>query len=77
MLLNAAGYAAHYRERGLEDADLAPTRRVLEMMLERHDPYPALVFNRHWDLIMANMGAANLTRLFDLPPSTARPTCSA
>ncbi len=68
MLLNAAGYAAHYRERGLEDADLAPARRVLEMMLERHDPYPALVFNRHWDLIMANMGAANLTRLFDLPP---------
>ncbi len=68
MLLNAAGYAAHYRERGLEDADLAPARRILEMMLERHDPYPALVFNRHWDLVMANMGAANLTRLLDLPP---------
>ncbi|MDP6475009.1 MAG: helix-turn-helix transcriptional regulator [Alphaproteobacteria bacterium] len=67
MLLNAAGYAAHYRERGLEDADLAPARRILEMMLERHDPYPALVFNRHWDLVMANMGAANLTRLLDLP----------
>ena len=67
ILLNAAGYAAHYRERGLEDADLAPARRVLELMLERHDPYPALVFNRHWDLVMANMGAANLTRLLDLP----------
>lgn len=40
-LLNAAGYAAHYRERGLEDADLAPARRILEMALERHDPYPA------------------------------------
>ena len=68
MLLNAAGYAAHYRERGLEDADLAPARRVLELMLERHDPYPALVFNRHWDLMMANMGAAALTQLLDLPP---------
>jgi transcriptional regulator with XRE-family HTH domain len=67
-LLNAAGYAALYRERGFEDADLAPARRVLEMILERHDPFPALVFNRHWDLIMANMGAANLTKLFDLPP---------
>ncbi len=68
MLLNAAGYAAHYRERGLEDADLAPARRILEMMLERHDPFPALVFNRHWDLTMANMGAAALTSLLDLPP---------
>ena len=68
MLLNAAGYSAHYRERGLEDADLAPARRVLEMMLERHDSYPALVFNRHWDLMMANMGAAALTSLLDLPP---------
>lgn len=68
MLLNAAGYAAHYRERGLEDADLAPARRILGMMLERHDPYPALVFNRHWDLMMANMGAAALTSLLDLPP---------
>lgn len=67
-LLNAAGYAAHYRERGLEDADLAPARRILEMALERHDPYPALVFNRHWDLIMANMGAAALTSLLGLPP---------
>jgi len=68
MLLNAAGYAAHYRERGLEDADLAPARRILEMMLQRHDPFPALVFNRHWDMMMANMGATNLTRLLDLPP---------
>ena len=53
MLLNAAGYATHYRERGLEDADLAPARRILKVMLERLDPYPALVFNRHWDLMMA------------------------
>jgi transcriptional regulator with XRE-family HTH domain len=68
MLLHAAGYAAHDRERGLEDADLAPARRILEMMLERHDPYPALVFNRHWDLVMANMGAAALTQLLNLPP---------
>ena len=51
-----------------EDADLAPARRILELMLERHDPYPALVFNRHWDLMMANMGAATLTQLLNLPP---------
>jgi len=40
---------------------------ALDLMLKGHDPYPALVFIRHWDLVMANMGAANLTQLLNLP----------
>ncbi|MDB4914760.1 MAG: helix-turn-helix family protein [Gemmatimonadetes bacterium] len=60
-LLLAAGYAPHYRESVLAAPELATVRGALELILRHHEPYPAFVFNRHWDLLMANQGS---TRFF-------------
>ena len=54
VLLEAAGYARRFRESGLDDTALIHVRRALRFILERHEPYPALVFDGDWDIVMAN-----------------------
>jgi hypothetical protein len=38
-----------------------PIRRAIDRLLAAHDPYPAVVVDRHWELIAANRGAGLLT----------------
>jgi transcriptional regulator with XRE-family HTH domain len=59
-LLLAAGFAPAYRESqpDLASPDLAPVRSALEAILEQQEPYPAVVMNRHWDLLRTNRAAA-------------------
>ncbi len=58
-LLLAAGYAPAFPERSLEDPELAPVREALDLILTGHEPYPALVVDRGWNVVAANsaMGA--------------------
>ncbi len=56
-LLGSAGFAPLYRERELDGPDMKPVRQALEMTLKHHEPYPAIVVNRDWDLIMGNEAA--------------------
>lgn len=60
-LLIAAGYAPEYRQLAYEDPDLAPVREAIEQVLSAHDPYPAVVVDRHWELVTANRGLGMLT----------------
>jgi transcriptional regulator with XRE-family HTH domain len=60
-LLIAAGFAPEYRELAYEDPDLEPVRAAIEQVLAGHDPYPALVVDRHWELVTANRGLGLLT----------------
>jgi transcriptional regulator with XRE-family HTH domain len=53
-LLLAAGYAPAYRETSLDDPQMAEVRRALQMILKQHDPFGAVVVNRHWDVVMAS-----------------------
>ena len=53
-LLLAAGYAPVYAERPLEAPEMDTVRQALDRFLRAHEPYPALVVNRHHDLISAN-----------------------
>lgn len=59
-LLIAAGYAPRYRETDLSTPDMALARRAVEFILSQQEPYPAIVLDRHWELLMANRGAARL-----------------
>jgi len=59
-LLSAAGFAPAYRARDLSDAELTPLRHAIEHLLAGHDPYPAYVLDRTWDLVDANVGARRL-----------------
>jgi transcriptional regulator with XRE-family HTH domain len=53
-LLLAAGYAPAYAQRELEAPEMGPVRETIEQVLRAHEPYPALVVDRHWDLVSAN-----------------------
>jgi transcriptional regulator with XRE-family HTH domain len=60
-LLLAAGYAPQYAERQLDQPEMAPVREALERFLRAHEPYPALVLDRHYNLVSANDAVAVLT----------------
>jgi hypothetical protein len=62
-LLVAAGYAPAYGDRPLGAPDLEPVRRALEYILQQQEPFPALVLDGEWNIVMSN-GAAR--RIFDL-----------
>jgi len=54
VLLLSAGYAPAYAERALDDPALTGARRAIELVLAGHEPYPALVFDRHWSVLATN-----------------------
>jgi transcriptional regulator with XRE-family HTH domain len=53
-LLLAAGYAPAYAQTPLGDPVLAPVQTALHHILDGHLPYPAIVVERHGDLVAAN-----------------------
>ncbi|MCW2601616.1 MAG: transcriptional regulator [Frankiales bacterium] len=59
-LLVAAGYAPLYGETDLDAPEMVAVRQALDLVLEHHDPFPALVVDRTWNLVLANAGAALL-----------------
>jgi transcriptional regulator with XRE-family HTH domain len=63
-MLLAAGFAPAYRERSLSDPELGAVMQALDFMLAQQAPYPALVVDRLWNLVMANEPAAKMMRLF-------------
>lgn len=65
-LLLAAGFAPLYRESGLDEPSMAPVRNALSLMLAHHDPMPALVLDRRWNLVMGNNGCKRLLSLLGL-----------
>jgi transcriptional regulator with XRE-family HTH domain len=64
-LLLAAGYAPAFPERSLEDPELAPVREALDLILERHEPYPAIVIDRRWNIVAANPATVRLAEWLD------------
>ena len=53
-MLLAAGFAPLYAERPLEDPAMDAARSAIDRVLKGHEPYPALVVDRHWNLIAHN-----------------------
>jgi len=56
-LLLAAGYAPAWREHGLSAPGMEVVDRALDYMLAQHEPFPAFVVDRRWNLLRANHGA--------------------
>lgn len=56
-MLIAAGYAPLYASRPLSDPALGAARRAIDLVLNGHQPYPALLVDRHWTLVAANPAA--------------------
>ncbi len=58
--LLAAGFAPAYRERELAAPEMGELRRALDLILSRHEPYPAVVVDRRWSSVLANSSATRL-----------------
>ena len=60
-LLLAAGYAPRFSETSLDDAAMGRVRVSLQRMLDAHDPYPGVVIDRAWNVLLANHAALAFT----------------
>lgn len=54
VLLLASGYAPQYSEQNMDAAQMAIVTRAIDRMLQQHEPHPALVLDRHWNVIRTN-----------------------
>lgn len=62
-LLAAAGFAGLYPRRRLDAEAMAPVRSALERMLAVHEPFPAMVVDRAWNVVMANRALPKMLEL--------------
>jgi hypothetical protein len=67
LFLGAAGFAAEYRETSIDAAPMAYVRRALDHILAQQEPFPAIVIDRHWNVLRLNNGAKRLFAHFLLP----------
>ncbi|RLT96794.1 helix-turn-helix domain-containing protein [Ketobacter sp.] len=57
LLLNSAGFSAHFASRPLDSAAMSAVKQALDLTLQHHEPYPAVVVDRHWNLLLQNTAA--------------------
>jgi transcriptional regulator with XRE-family HTH domain len=72
-LLVAAGFAPLYGETDLDAPEMAQVRQALDLVLEHQEPFPALVVDRTWHLVRANVGASVLLEGVDPELLQGRP----
>ncbi|MFG3596339.1 helix-turn-helix domain-containing protein [Bradyrhizobium sp. RDI18] len=66
-LLLAAGFAPEWHERDLAAPDMSAVTSALDYILKQQEPYPAVVVDRHWNLLRSNDGAARLVEFLTGP----------
>lgn len=71
--LLAGGHAPAFPERSLEDPELRPVREALDQILTRHEPFPAVVVDRGWNLVAANSAMRDLAGLTSIDPVLLEP----
>lgn len=67
QMLNAAGFAALYQQRSLDSEAMSAVRQALEMMLRHHEPFPALVIDPQWNMVMSNTATERFLGLLGNP----------
>ena len=71
-LLLAAGYAPVFSEGKWNAAEMQTLTRAIERTLRQHEPFPAVVMDRYWDVLLTNDSAPRFFNAFiDL---SSRPT---
>jgi len=62
-LLETGGFARQYGERALSAPEIADAKRAIDLLLRRHEPFPAIVTDRQWKVLQANRAARRLMTL--------------
>jgi transcriptional regulator with XRE-family HTH domain len=63
-LLLAAGYAPIYSEGPWNAPEMQGVTRALERILRQHEPFPAVVMDRYWNVLMTNEAAPRFFNCF-------------
>jgi transcriptional regulator with XRE-family HTH domain len=67
LLLTAAGFAPIHTEMSLAAPEMTAIRKALDFMLQQQEPYPAIVIDRYWHLLLTNQAAQRLLTTFVTP----------
>jgi transcriptional regulator with XRE-family HTH domain len=59
-LLLAAGHAPVFEQRDLDDPEMTPIRQALQLVLDGHEPFPALVVDGAWEMVASNRAVSLL-----------------
>jgi transcriptional regulator with XRE-family HTH domain len=63
-LLLAAGYAPIYSDASWNAEEMQSVTRAIGRMLRQHDPFPAVVMDRYWNVLMTNESAPRFFNCF-------------
>lgn len=74
-LLLSAGFAGIYPQRALTSVDMRPVNQALQLLLKHHEPYPAIVVDRAWNLVSANAAMARVLGLLGDPTEMWKKVC--
>lgn len=72
QLLEGAGFAPLHPPRRVGDADLSIVTTVFRFLLDRHEPFSAVVIDRGWNVVMHNQAHVAMMRRFAPGSNTAR-----
>ncbi|WP_373547038.1 helix-turn-helix domain-containing protein [Chamaesiphon sp.] len=64
MMLSAAGFAPIHTEIDLSAPEMSSIFKAIGFILRQQEPYPAIVIDRYWNLLLANKGATRLLNIF-------------
>lgn len=65
-LLTAAGFAPLYRNTNLNAPEMAAARQAVDLLLEKQEPYPVVVTDRHWNTLRMNEGMKRFLARFPI-----------
>ena len=74
-LLLAAGFASEYPRRMLEEEAMSPIRDALKVAIKHHEPYPAYVLDRNWNVLLQNEAVNRLLAVIGPPDELWHATC--
>jgi transcriptional regulator with XRE-family HTH domain len=63
-LLLAAGYAPQYSDAAWNSSEMKSVNKALERMIAHHEPYPAMVMDRYWNVLLTNAAAPRFFNCF-------------
>jgi transcriptional regulator with XRE-family HTH domain len=64
QLFLAAGFAPMYVDEAWNAGEMAAVTRALARVLQQHEPFPAMVMDRYWNVLMTNEAAPRFFNAF-------------
>ena len=63
-LLLAAGYAPQFSDAAWNSDEMKSVNKALQRMMAQHEPYPAIVMDRYWNVLLTNDAAPRFFNCF-------------